>query len=70
MDITLWVSTDETAMWLVENTVLQNYEYNTRRLVESDANKPREFHRLPEAIKRILYLDAVDIIIEINKNTN
>lgn len=67
MDITLWVSTDETAKWLVENTVLQNYEYNTRRLVESDANKPREFHRLPEAIKRILYLDAVDIIIEINK---
>lgn len=67
MNIILYVSTDETADWLVENTILQNYEYKVKKLVESDANKPREFHRLPEAIKRILYLDAVDIIIEINK---
>lgn len=67
MKINLWVSTDETAEWLVENTILQNYDYNVKKLVESDANKPKEFYKIPEAIKRILYLDAVDIIIEINK---
>lgn len=67
MIINLWVSTNETAEWLVENTILKNYEYCVKELVESDANKPKKFHRIPEAIKRILYLDAVDIIIEINK---
>lgn len=67
MNINLWVSTDETANWLAENTILKNFDFNVKELVESDANKPKQFHRIPEAIKRILYLDAVDIIIEINK---
>lgn len=67
MDINLWVSTDETANWLAENTILNDLEFNVKELVESDANKPKQFHRIPEAIKRILYLDAVDIIIEVNK---
>lgn len=67
MEINLWVSTEETADWLAENTILNTLEYNVKELVESDANKPKQFHRLPGAIKRILYLDAADIIIEINK---
>ena len=67
MNINLWVSTDETANWLIDNTVLENYEVDVKELVESDAVKPNSFNRLPEPIKKILYLDAVDIIIEINR---
>lgn len=67
MEINLWTSTSETAEWFVENTILQNYEYNVKELLESDGNRPKEFHRVPEAIKRILYLDAADIILEINQ---
>lgn len=67
MKINLWVSTNETAEWLIQNTILNKYECSIKELVESDANKPQSFHRIPESIKRILYLDAVDIIIEINQ---
>lgn len=67
MNINLWVSTDETGEWIAQNTVLKNYDYNVKTLIESDANSPKNFYKIPESIKRILYLDAVDIIIEINR---
>lgn len=67
MEINLWVSTEETADWLTENTILNDLDFKVRKLVESDGFRPKQFHRLPEAIKRILYLDAADIIIEVNK---
>ncbi|MDR2829518.1 MAG: hypothetical protein LBB45_00480 [Methanobrevibacter sp.] len=67
MHFKLWVSTNDTANWIINNTVLKNKKCVTEKLVESDANNPKTFHRVPEAIKKILYLDAVDIIIEYNK---
>lgn len=67
MEINLWASTEETADWLSENTILNNLDFNFKKILESDGNNPTGFHRIPEAIKRILYLDAGDIIIEVNK---
>lgn len=66
MVIKLWVSTDEVAKWISENTIIKNMEFSICKLVESDASNQKEFHRVPESIKRILYYDAVDIIIEFN----
>ncbi len=34
------------------------------KLYESDANNPKKFHTIPDHIKKILYLDAPDLIIE------
>lgn len=60
----IWYSTQDLAGWLIQNTNLRHYPYNLRRLAESDANKPSEFHRMPGHLKNILYLDAPDLIIE------
>jgi hypothetical protein len=35
-------------------------------LVASDASNGQQFHRMPDHIKKILYLDAPDIILELN----
>lgn len=35
-------------------------------MYESDANNSKNFHTLPDHIKKILYLDAPDIIVELN----
>ena len=67
MEINLWVSTDEIGKWLIKNTILKDLDCKLNQFIESDSNNADNFHRLPEAIKRILYLDAVDVIIEINK---
>lgn len=66
MKINVWASTNETADWISENTIINNLGYEFKKIVESDGNNPNQFHRVPEAIKRILYLDAGDIIIEVN----
>lgn len=66
----VWYSTKSFADFLVDNTLLSqqkargNLLYN--ELAESDASKPKNFHRMPDHIKKILYLDAPDIIIEHN----
>ncbi|MGI6028718.1 MAG: hypothetical protein ACOX81_04860 [Candidatus Heteroscillospira sp.] len=33
-------------------------------MYESDASKPKKFHRAPDHIRKILYLDACDLIVE------
>lgn len=66
----IWYSTKSFADFIVDNTILSqekargNLFYN--ELAESDASKPKNFHRMPDHIKKILYLDAPDIIIEHN----
>lgn len=61
---TVWHSTGELADYLIANTELRRLKPVKRKLVESDASKPREFHGIPTHIKQILYLDAPDVIIE------
>ena len=36
------------------------------KMYESDANNAQNFHTMPEHIKKILYLDAPDLIVEID----
>lgn len=35
-------------------------------MYESDANNPRYFHTMPDHIKKILYLDTPDLIVELD----
>jgi hypothetical protein len=68
MNITVWHSTEEFAEYIVANTVLSNAKYSPmyKKLYESDANNGKNFHAIPDHIKQILYLDAPDIIVEID----
>lgn len=34
------------------------------KMYESDASKPSDFHKMPDHIRKILYLDACDLIVE------
>jgi len=45
---------------------LSTYETEKKRLPESDVQNPKDFHRVPDHLKEILYLDASDLIVEQN----
>lgn len=64
---TIWHSSREFAEYVSANTVLGQINPSViyRRMYESDANNPKNFHSLPDHIKKILYLDAPDIIVEV-----
>jgi len=67
MGYRVWYSTESLADYIIDNTNLsleQNIE--KRKMYESDANNSRNFHTLPDHIKKILYLDAPDLIVEKN----
>lgn len=63
---TLWRDSDRFARYIIQNTRLREHESDIERrnLPTSDANNPREFHKVPDRIKDILYLDAPDLIVE------
>jgi len=60
----IWYSTESLADFIIDNTILRNSHVEKKRLYESDASNPRNFHTLPDRIKKILYLDSPDIIVE------
>lgn len=60
----IWYSTESFADYLIQNTALSGESVEKSLLCESDAAKPKSFHAMPDHIKKILYLDAPDIIIE------
>ena len=60
----IWYSTEDFAKYIIANTEIKNTEYELSKLYESDANNARNFHTIPDHIKKILYLDAPDMIIE------
>lgn len=69
----LWYSTRSFANYIVAHSAqlgaLQTAGRLTlRKLYESDANNPANFHALPTHIKQILYLDAPDLIIELDNH--
>ncbi len=63
---TVWYSTESVADYFISKTALKDRNYKKSKLFESDANNPRLFHTLPDHIKRILYLDAPDLIVELD----
>lgn len=60
----IWYSTESFADYIIKHTLLRSLKVQKSKLNESDANKASSFHTVPDHIKKILYLDAPDIIIE------
>ena len=61
----VWYSTENFADYIIHNTRLNSIsDIKKLKLYESDANNPRNFHKMPDHIRKILYLDAPDLIIE------
>lgn len=66
MKYRIWYSTESLADYIIEYTALKNRDCIKKKMFESDANNPKQFHALPDHIKQILYLDAPDLIVELN----
>jgi hypothetical protein len=60
----VWYSTESFADFVIANTELRNLSPEKSYLPESDASKPKTFHKLPDHIKHIVYLDCPDLIVE------
>ncbi len=62
----VWYSTESFADYIIDHTDLSAEKPIKSYMYESDASKPRHFHSMPDHIRRILYLDAPDLIVERN----
>lgn len=60
----VWYSTESFADYIIDHTRLKTLSHSKSKMYESDANNPNRFHTMPDHIRRILYLDAPDIIVE------
>jgi hypothetical protein len=65
MNYRIWYSTESFADFIIAKTELKNKSFVKNKLYESDANNAKNFHTMPEHIKKILYLDAPDLIVEL-----
>ena len=61
----IWYSTESFANYIIDKTNLKAKIFDKRKMYESDANNAKNFHTMPEHIKKILYLDAPDLIVEL-----
>ncbi|MDR1760994.1 MAG: hypothetical protein LBR55_00945, partial [Bacteroidales bacterium] len=66
MSYRVWYSTESFADYIIAKTNLRNKKVTKKKMYESDANNAKNFHSLPDHIKHILYLDAPDLIVELN----
>lgn len=66
MNYRVWYSTEPFADYVIDNTDLRNKTIVKKKMYESDANNAKNFHTMPDHIKKILYLDAPDLIVEID----
>ena len=66
MNYRIWYSTETFADFVIKNTNLKEKNFTKKKMYESDANNPTNFHTMPDHIKKILYLDAPDLIVEID----
>ena len=60
----VWYSTESFADYIIDHTILSRLTLTKRKMFESDANNPTRFHTMPDHIRKILYLDAPDLIVE------
>lgn len=60
----VWYSTESFADYIIDHTRLSSLNPDKHRMYESDAGKPKNFHTMPDHIRKILYLDAPDLIVE------
>jgi hypothetical protein len=66
MSYRVWYSTEPFADYIIDNTNLKHKSPVKKKMYESDANNAKKFHTMPDHIKKILYLDAPDLIVEID----
>jgi hypothetical protein len=66
MKYRIWYSTESFADYIIAKTSLANKNYTKKKMYESDANNANNFHTMPDHIKKILYLDAPDLIVELD----
>lgn len=66
MNYRVWYSTESFADYIIAKTDLKNKTVVKKKMYESDANNAKNFHSLPDHIKQILYLDAPDLIVELD----
>ena len=66
MNYRIWYSTEPFADFIINNTELRKKKFVKKKMYESDANNAKNFHTMPDHIKKILYLDAPDLIVEID----
>ncbi|MCD8294050.1 MAG: hypothetical protein LUE27_02220 [Clostridia bacterium] len=63
----IWYSTESFADYIIDHTFLRKITNVKKcKISESDANNPLDFYTIPDHIRKILYLDAPDLIIELN----
>ena len=62
----VWYSVESFADYIIDHTNLSRKNPMKKYMFESDASKPKNFHSMPDHIRRILYLDAPDLIVEKN----
>lgn len=61
----IWYSTESFADYVIDHTILSKQPNVIKnKMYESDANNPTRFHTMPDHIRKILYLDAPDLIVE------
>ncbi len=60
----VWYSTESFADYVIDHTALKSMDLVKNKIYESDANNPTRFHTMPDHIRKILYLDAPDLIVE------
>lgn len=61
----VWYSTESFADYIIDHTILSKQANIIKnKMYESDANNPIRFHTMPDHIRKILYLDAPDLIVE------
>lgn len=66
MNYRIWYSTESFADYIIAKTDLRNKTCVKKKMYESDANNAKQFHTMPDHIKQILYLDAPDLIVELD----
>ena len=62
----VWYSTKSFSDYIIDQTDLKNENVIQLQLSESDARNHKIFHTMSDHIKKIMYLDAPDLIIEYN----
>lgn len=62
----VWYSTESFADYIIDYTILSSRNVVKNKMYESDANNPKRFYTMPDHIRKILYLDAPDLIVEFN----
>jgi hypothetical protein len=66
MKYRIWYSTESFADYIIAKTGLSGKTFTKKKMYESDANNATQFHTMPDHIKQILYLDAPDLIVELD----